>query len=396
MYNVNMNYYTMLSDLLKKINSTNSFDKEATNALRDYIKKFIVYALDVNQINSKDIETSTLDLLHEKLRKSKFMTKRKKLRGIAVENGLSSMVFSVVDGKVFFDVYKVSTPFVEVADKLRKVFVYKDNDYINDGDTDKQVYYKFETINGKTIKTKYKGEIGGKPSSFELMTNAFAEYDVMPVVILPNNENYESTFKYVSTIIEAAGRHLNNIDKEWEYDKSMLINQNFFNPERDAETLQRQVEGNDNNADGSQKRAFDDKDPNGLGGQSIQYLSSGGISSQVAQRNYDKFKQEALFYSLSWLVVSDGKTNKHGAEVITSQLPTFNHIQYQIELLQEFYSHFIFILHNMMISTKELEAEKLIKLPLVKIELSKYMEAIVDMNNKDGENNIISKTTEVK
>lgn len=383
------NYVGTLKALIESLYNGKGFNDDATNALRDWIKKFIVYATDVKDIESSDISTDIMKELNQKLKKSKFSTKRKKLRGVAVEEGLSAIVFSIVKGKVFFDVYKVRKPFLEVADTLTEIFVYKDGDTINNGSKTKQVFYKFKSTEGKTVKTQYTGDINGKPSSFELTSDKYNEYDVMPVVVLPNNEDYESTFQYAGSIIETAGKHLNNIDSEWEYDKAMLINQNFFEPTRDGDTLQSEIEGTKTTASGKQKKVFDTKDPNGLGATSIGFLSSGGVSSQVAQRNYDKFKQEALFYTLSWLVVSDGKTNKHGAEVITSQVPTFNHIEYQIELLSEFYSHFLFILHNLMILTNELESEKLEEVPTVDVALSKYMEAILDMTNKDGENNAV-------
>lgn len=374
------NYILEMTKLLQQSKEDKDFSDNASKALKHYIKKFIVYALDVNEIKTTDIDEESLNMLVNKLKIGKFMTKRKKLRGLAVDKGLSAIVFSIVKGKVFFDVYNVMKPFTEVADKITNIYVYQDNDLINTGEQAKQIYYNFKTTDGKTVKTQLAGDINGRPDSFQLTSNKTSEYEVMPVIVLPNNEDYEGTFEYTEQIIEAAGKHLNNINKEWEYDKSMLINNNMFNPERDADSLQNEIEG-------GEKKVFDDKDPNGLGGSSIQYISSGGVSSQVAQRNYDKFKQEALFYTLSWLVVSDGKTNKHGAEVITSQLPTFNHIQYQVELLKEFYSHFVFVLHNLMVDTKELQSEKLEMLPNIDIELSKYMEAIVDMGNSDGKNN---------
>ena len=383
-------YIGSLQHLVKALIKTAPTGMNGDKALRNYIKQFIVYALDVDSILAPSIDKAQMDVIAKKLRKSRFTTKKKRLRAVAVEEGLSAMVFSIVKNKVFFEVYKVRTPFTEIGDELTEVYVYKENDLIT---TDKktnqksQVFYRYKMTDGKVIKTQHYEKNDNGNISLERVNDLEAETSFMPVAILPNDENYRSTFAFIEGMLANSGKHLDNIDSEWEWDKAMMATNTLFNPELDSETLQRQVEGKSLNADGTKKRVVDSMDPNGLGGTAVHYISSGGVSSQVAQRNYDKFKEEALFYAISWLVVSDGKTNKHGAEIIVSQMPTFNHIQYQIELLEEFYSTFIFILHSLMIQTGELDGNMLEDIPEVNVKPSKYLEAILNMNNEDGKNN---------
>ena len=372
--------------MLKKDVNENKYDMKGNEALRNFIKKYVVYALDVRDIKSNDIDVEDLKGINKFLKKSKFNIKRKKLRGIAVEDGLSAIAFDIVNGKVFFDVYRVMTPFTEENDTLKEVYLYKDQDTkrLND-EKEYQRYYRYSfNANGFVEKQVFYGAVGGRDKSKLVIAkneNVVFDDKMMPVVILPNNEDYESTFEYADNIIATAGKHLENIDKEWQYDKSMLINNNLFEPERTSEDLQKTFE------DGKE-RVIDQKDPNGQYAPAVSYLSSGGISSQVAQRNYDKFKQEALSYTLSWLVVSDGKTNKHGAEVITSQLPSFNSIQFQKELLEEFYSHFIYILTILLNRTKQIEIE-MMELPNIEVSLSPMLDTIINMGNTDGKNNIV-------
>lgn len=384
----NNNYQMQFESLMKMIYKNaedNKYDMKGNEALRNFIKKYVVYALDVKEIKSDDIDMVSLDSINALLRKSKFNIKRKRLKGIAVDDGVSAFAFSIINNKLFFDAYRVMLPFTEAGDELKEVYLFKDNDTVKlNEDKSYQKYYRYSySDSGQVMKTLYYGTLGMTDRSKLVISkedSIIYDIDRLPVVILPNNEDYESTFEYADGIIETAGKHLENIDKEWEYDKSMLINNNLFEPERTADTVQYTIEE-------GETRVIDQKDPNGQYGQSLSYLSSGGISSQVAQRNYDKYKQEALFYTLSWLVVSDGKTNKHGAEVITSQLPSFNNIQFQIELMEEFYSHFIYLLAALGNQTKQLDIT-LDKLPKIDVALSPMLEQIVNMTNQDGKNNI--------
>lgn len=357
--------------LFRQFQTENNKDEmDGAAALKNFIKKYIVYSLDANNFSSPDIKDKHLNKIKKILRKSRFNVKRKKLRGIAVEDGLSAIAISIVNEKVFFDVYRVHRPFTTSGDKIVKIMLYQeDTDYKEDNKL-KRTFYKYAVKDGKTTMTKMTAEVQDIEGTLKTSSTDTHTTDYLPVVVLPNNEDYESQFLYIDKFIDVCSKHLNNINTEWEFDKAMLSINNIMNPLQDGAEIQKKIQ------DG-EERVFEQMDPDGKYANTMNYVSSGGISSQVAQRNYDKFKSETLFYALSFLIVSDGRTNKHGAEVITTQLPSLVAIQFQIELMNEFYSNFISLYTIMLKETAEI-GFSIEDNPEINVELSPILKAMVE------------------
>lgn len=368
--------------------SGESIDSFGTSdKLKDYIVETINGATDMSLVEIKGYKKETIDTIQKHLKKSNFFMKRKRVSNDSIKRGVGVFVQFSLEGGVYFDNFLLASPITFSNDKKVKAMVYDPQETITIEDKQVQRYYEFELVDGKVIRKDYaKGKrkdfiIPPKQEVVEYPTNL----DELPVHLLPFNENYTGAFHGLDEFISQPDKYLVEVDEEWKYDQVMYQMNELIDTGLDPEEVQKKMNGTTKTSDGKKVRVLSYDDPNQTGqGGPIGLLSAGGVSSQIAMRNYDFFKREVIFYTLFWLMVSDGKTNKHGAETLTTQLTFFNKITFQKEMREQFYAEFIYV-YAKLLKSQGLIKEKIEEHPEITVGLSPVIQVIMDsISNKDA------------
>lgn len=358
--------------------------------LKEYIVETINGATDMAILEIKGYSTKTIETINKHLKKSNFFMKRKRVSNDSIQRGVGVFVQFSLEQGIYFDNFLLASPIKFVNDKKVEAMVYSPHDTIRVEDKEVQRYYKFTIEDGVIVRRDF---VAGKRKDFVIppkqeITKYPTELDELPIALLPYNEKYKGAFEGLEDFISQPDKYLAEVDEEWKYDQVMYQMNELVDTSLAADEVQKKMDGTTTTKDGKKVRIISYDDPNQTGqGGPIGLLSAGGVSSQVAIRNHDFFKREVIFYTLFWLMVSDGKTNKHGAETLTTQLTFFNKITFQKEMREQFYSEFIYV-YAKLLRSQNLITEDIKEHPEVSVALSPVIQVIMDSISNPNTNPI--------
>lgn len=204
-------------------------------------------------------------------------------------------------------------------------------------------WYRFVKEDGKvaveTYKSKYTETFKDEPLILVNERQNIYKYeniDYIPVQIFTANEESKPEWTYVSNSIDLAGHFTHALVVEWNYIRTQLINNMNFNPDYDAEQMQDRIEK-------LNKRIHGVYDPDGSLQQALSYLSSGGITTDIARGIIEHFKDE-IKEKIFMLSRVAGSNNKHTSEAMSDNINAFNYIWIRKNILSEELAKFYFMI----------------------------------------------------
>lgn len=210
-----------------------------------------------------------------------------------------------------------------------------------------------------------------------ILQYVYADIDYCPLEILENNESARSDFSYAVEQLRLASKFNAIIEKEWEYIKTQMLNNLIYNPDKTGKELEAEIEG-------GKTRVHDVADPDGRLQTALSYLSSGGITADIANNIKEKYKGEIRELTFSFGSM-DGGNNKHTTEVLSSNVDAYKYLYVKFTFFKEFLQKLVWKILDMASKYKENKGISLKDVDIIDIMLqySRPIEILLSMNS-DG------------
>lgn len=167
----------------------------------------------------------------------------------------------------------------------------------------------------------------------------YEDFDFCPLEILENNESAKGDWEYASESMRLFAKFDAIIEKEWEYTKIQLLNNLIFNPDKTAREVQAQIEN-------GEERVHEVADPDGKLQSALSYLSSGGITTDIAKSIKENYKDEIRELTFAFGSMSGGN-NKHTTEVVGASMDAFKYLFVKKEYFSIFVRKYFWKVLNM-------------------------------------------------
>lgn len=190
----------------------------------------------------------------------------------------------------------------------------------------------FDLENGKVQLVKIGEDIVERKFVYE-------DFDFCPLEILENNESAKGDWEYAKEAMRLFSKFDAIIEREWEYTKIQLLNNLIFNPDKTAREVQAQIEG-------GEERVHEVADPDGKLQSALSYLSSGGITTDIAKSIKENYKDEIRELTFAFGSMSGGN-NKHTTEIVGASMDAFKYLFVKKEYFSVFVRKYFWKVLNM-------------------------------------------------
>lgn len=190
----------------------------------------------------------------------------------------------------------------------------------------------FDLENGKVQLVKIGDDIVERKFVYD-------DFDFCPLEILENNESAKGDWEYAKEAMRLFSKFDAIIEREWEYTKIQLLNNLIFNPDKTAREVQAQIEG-------GEERVHEVADPDGKLQSALSYLSSGGITTDIAKSIKENYKDEIRELTFAFGSMSGGN-NKHTTEIVGASMDAFKYLFVKKEYFSVFVRKYFWKVLNM-------------------------------------------------
>ena len=336
MSGINQQFNTMLRDALNTSeNASKAQIKELLySEMREKIGRQSAYNFDYPSITFPKLETKQKEFMESYFFKNDLFSKLIKTVKNAADNGISGMLERVGANSIITqNVYIYNNP-VYYLDVLQEVYLTEELIDIDKYDKDNLAIMKlylnqegkyvlshiivpkddngnFQLENGMVQRIEVNGEEVNREYVYQ-------EWDYSPLTILENNESAKGDWEYANTTMRLNAKFNSIIEQEWEYTKIQLLNNMMYNTEKTGAEVQAGIEN-------GVERVYDVNDPDGKLQSALTYLSSGGITTDIARAIKENYKEEIQELVFSFTAMSGGN-NKHTTEAVMSNVDAFKYL----------------------------------------------------------------------
>lgn len=358
---------------------------EVEKEIRTYLSRVSTYQFDLKNPFINNADQEQIDWLKEWMFFSK--QTKKNLIGSRIKTtiGKSATLLRVGGNKIVSDVMEVMGTPKTVSDEPIEVYMTKNSIQTNEQQEQMLSYYRlFFNKQGKPQLdrlsapiddnfTKAVSELDGKVVD----SYVYEGIDFLPVEIDINNEESRPDWWYAKTYIGFESRFDTVIVQEWEYVKTQMLNNLVYNPDKSAEEVQADIEN-------GKKRVHEVADPDGKLQSALTYLSSGGITTDIARGIKEHFKNEVREMTMTISQLAGGN-NKHTTEVVGANVHPLNYMWTRKQLTEEFFAR---LYHKLMVMSNIYGFAQLGELPTyldLSIPLARPLELMLQMNSDGSE-----------
>lgn len=342
------------TELFKRI-ANGYTDTEIKNQVKhlifDEMKEKIVrqaaYNYDYSTLLPTNLEKSDKEFLKKYIFTNRIKNKLQKVVRSASEHGISGILSRIGEKNVISqNIFILNNPIYhnEVLVSVDLTVDYVDLDAYDEQDLNTMKLWLNESGNYVLSHMRYSLNENGDAFDFEngeviIIKNAdgeeytkeyvYSDFDGCPLEILENNESARGDWTYAKESIRLFAKFDSLIEQEWEWIKVQLINNLLLNPDKEGKQIQKDIENGDT-------RVHDQiSDANGLGGSSLQTLSAGGVTVDIARIIKENYKEEVKELTMAIGSLAGGN-NKHTSEAILSNFDGFKYLFVKKEYFEDF------------------------------------------------------------
>ena len=385
--------YTQLLDkffLASLADITKDVKTNAIKELKEWVLRTFTYQWDFKNISFSNLNKKQNELIEEYNFNNRMVNKHLINTRIKLQHGQSVMALRVGKGKLLPEVLElIGTP-KQANGEWVEVFATKNN-ISQHNEQEQLTFYKFYKNNTEvfvqTYLAPFNDEVKKNPSNSakdEYKNGKAYKYpkiDYLPLEIFYANETATPEWDFVANSINIAGTFNEQLFTEWKYIRTQLINNINFNPTKTANDVKDDIENKD-------KRVHDMYDPDGEINQAISYLSSGGITVDIAKGVIEFYKDQIKEF-LFMISRTGGGNNKHTTEAMNDNVNAYSYIWTKKTLLSEELSRFYFKLLDISKKYNFISIDELPTYLKGEIQLSRSLEILLNLNadgkEKDNE-----------